>query len=90
MSTTLVNTCILSAKNAYALVHARLCSGAAASVPGYRDFFDQQFYYGGEFGCSVFFLSQYGEVHLIDLLEEFFNGGEGGQGFFREGGQGFF
>jgi len=33
VSTTLVNACILSAKNAYALVHARLCSGAAASLP---------------------------------------------------------
>jgi len=32
-STTPVNACTLSAKNAYALVHARLCNGAEASLP---------------------------------------------------------
>ena len=32
---------------------------------------------------KFFFLSQNGEVHLIDLLEECFDGGEGGQGFVR-------
>ena len=32
-STTPVNAFTLSAKNAYALVHARLCNGAEASLP---------------------------------------------------------
>jgi len=52
-------------------------------VPGYLDLLDQQFQYGGEFSCSIFFLSQNRVVRLIDFLEECFDGGEGGQGFVR-------
>jgi len=33
MRTTPVNACILSTKNAYGFVHARLCNGAEASLP---------------------------------------------------------
>jgi len=32
--TTPLNACILSAKNAHALVHARICNGAETSLPG--------------------------------------------------------
>jgi len=37
---------------------------------GYLDPFDQQFQYGREFSCSIFFLSQ----NLIDFLMECFDG----------------
>ena len=33
LTTPVKNACILSAKNAYGLVHARLCNGAEASLP---------------------------------------------------------
>jgi len=48
-------------------------------VAGYLDVLDQQFQYGGEFSCIIFFLSQNRVVNLIDFLEKFFSGGEGGQ-----------
>ena len=52
-------------------------------VQGYLDLLDQQFQYGGEFSCGIFFLSQNRVVHLVDFLKECFDGGEGGQGLVR-------